>query len=351
MKKAKVAVLGATGMVGQQYLKLLQNHPMFTVSTLTGDKSVGKRYGDAVNWIVSENIPNEFVDMEVQPTKPSKVDADLVFSPLPSEVAGRAEEQFAKSGFPVMSDASAHRMEPDVPLLIAEVNLGHLSVIDEQKRSRKWDGFIVTSPNCTTVGLALVLKPLADKFGLNQVIVSTMQALSGAGFPGVPALAIHDNVIPYIENEEEKVETEVSKILGSQNKKRITPSEIAISASCHRVATIDGHFESIYLTTEKDTVIKSVTETLRTFSSIPQQMKLPTAPTQPIIVRDEADRPQPRLDRYAGSVPGMSAVVGRIRHGLDSKSLKFGIMVHNTIRGAAGGTILIAEYIVEKGMV
>lgn len=351
MKKAKVAVLGATGMVGQQYLKLLHNHPMFTVSTITGDKSVGRRYGDVVNWIVSENIPDEFVDMEVQQTKPSKVDADLVFSPLPSEVAGHTEEGFAKSGFPVLSDASAHRMDPDVPLLIPEVNLNHLDVLDEQKRLRKWDGFIVTSPNCTTVGLALVLKPIADKFGLDQVLVSTMQAMSGAGFPGVPALSIYDNVIPYIANEEEKVESEVSKILGSLNKKKITPSKLAISASCHRVPTIDGHFESIYLTTEKSTVIKSVKEILRTFSGIPQRMKLPTAPTQPIIVREEVDRPQPRLDRYAGSVPGMSAVVGRIRHGLDSRSLKFGILTHNTIRGAAGGTILIAEYIVEKGIV
>ncbi|MFQ6011918.1 MAG: aspartate-semialdehyde dehydrogenase [Nitrososphaerales archaeon] len=351
MKKAKVAVLGATGMVGQQYLRLLQHHPMFTVTTLTGDKSVGKRYGDAANWIVSENIPDEFAYMEVQETKPSKVDADLVFSPLPSGIAGPTEEQFAKSGFPVISDASAHRMDQDVPLLIGEVNLSHLDVIERQKRSRKWDGCIITSPNCTTVGLALVLKPLADRFGLDQVLVSTMQALSGAGFPGVPSLSIHDNVIPYIEDEEEKVESEVSKILGSIVKENIDPSEFAISASCHRVPTIDGHFESVYLTTEKQSVIEDVKEVLSSFRGIPQMMKLPTAPTQPIIVRNEPDRPQPRLDRLAGSVPGMSAVVGRIRHGLDSRSLKFGIMTHNTIRGAAGGTILIAEYIVEKGMV
>jgi aspartate-semialdehyde dehydrogenase len=241
-------------------------------------------------------------------------------------------------------------MEPDVPLMIPEVNPDHLKLIDQQRKTRRWKGFLVATPNCTAAGLALLLKPLHDSFRLRRVIVSTMQAVSGAGYPGVPSLDILDNIIPYIKDEEDKVETEPQKILGSLSVGRVENAKFQVSAMVHRVATTDGHLESMYVETDKKFVPEDVKRTLREFRAEPQKLKLPTAPGQPIIVAEAPDRPQPKLDRYAGTVPGMSVVVGRVRKGFDERSGRLTFLSHNTIRGAAGSTILTAELMYRKGL-
>lgn len=345
MKEIKVAVLGATGMVGQRYVKMLSEHPWFKLSCITGKESVGKKYCEAIRGNSPENIqlPSKVLDMEVLPTDPKYVDADLVFSPLPTEVAKDIEPKFASEGFFVVSDAAPHRMEEDVPLIVPEINPEHLELIDIQRNRRRWDGFIVTTPNCTAIGLVMPLKPIYDAFGIRKVVVTTMQAVSGAGFPGVPSLSILCNVIPYISGEEKKVETETLKILGSLKDGRIVPAQIIIEASCTRVPTIDGHLESVYVEMEKGASIESVKEVMAEFKGLPQKLSLPTAPDRPIIVLEEEDRPQPRIDIYQGSVPGMSAVVGRIRKGNGDNIVKFFVLSHNTIRGAAGVAILTAE--------
>lgn len=343
MKKVKVALLGATGMVGQNFLRMLAINPFFEVVNLIGYTSVGKKYGEAVEWIVSQDIPKEYVDKIVLESDPKKIDADIVFSALPGNIARDIEAKFAEAGFPVISNASAYRLDKDVPLIVPEINADHLELIKIQKKDRGWDGFIVTNPNCTTIALVLALKPLYDILTIKKVIVTTMQALSGAGYPGVPSLKIIDNIIPYIEQEEEKVENETLKILGKFNGKEIDYANIKISASCNRVAIIDGHLESVYIETEEKINLNEAKEAFRKFKGKPQELKLPTAPEYPIIVKEEKDRPQPRMDRLSGSIPGMSIVVGRVRYGINDKSLKFSILGHNTIRGAAGSTILIGE--------
>ncbi|MCS7115863.1 MAG: aspartate-semialdehyde dehydrogenase [Nitrososphaerota archaeon] len=351
MKTIDVAILGATGMVGQDYIHMLADHPYFRVKCVTGKESVGKRYGEAATWKGAQEIPPKYADLEVLPTDPKVVDADLVFSPLPTDIARTTEPLFAKAGFPLISDASAHRMEKDVPLIIPEVNPDHTALIKVQRKNRGWDGFIVTTPNCTTVGLALVLKPLYDKYSINKVIVTTMQAVSGAGFPGVPSLLIIENVIPYIKDEEEKVRIETLKLLGKFDGEKILDANLKIAASCNRVPTLDGHLESVYIESSDKIDVDDAIETLRSFRGEPQRLKLPTAPVQPIIVREEPDRPQPRLDRMAGSVAGMSVVVGRVRRGIDEHSLQLTLLSHNTIRGAAGTAILTAELLVAQGLV
>jgi aspartate-semialdehyde dehydrogenase len=272
-------------------------------------------------------------------------DVDIVFSALPAGVARKTEEDFAKAGYVVVSNASAHRMDPDVPLLNPEINGYHLSLIEKQRRRRKWDGAIVTNPNCSTTVLTLPLKPILDEFGINRVIVSTMQAISGAGYPGVPSLDIIDNVIPFIDKEEEKLETETLKILGSSS----SPAAFKISASCHRVPTVDGHMEAVFVETEDKAESESVVVAMERFMGDPQRLKLPTAPEKPIVVRHEEDRPQTRLDRMEGN--GMSAVVGRIREDPAFQGVKFVVLGHNTIRGAAGCGILNAEYLKTKKVI
>ncbi|MEM2092544.1 MAG: aspartate-semialdehyde dehydrogenase, partial [Candidatus Bathyarchaeia archaeon] len=262
------------------------------------------------------------------------------------DIAGPIEENFAVE-YPVLSKAAAHRMDEDVPLLIPEVNPEQLELIPIQRRRRGWSGFISTDPNCSTIQLAMTLKPLM-KFGLRRVIVTTMQALSGAGYPGVASLDIIDNVIPYIAKEEEKIETETKKILGEFDGERVRPANIAVSASCNRVNVKDGHLEAVYVDLESKPTIEEVKEAFRNFIGEPQRLKLPTAPEKPIIVRDEVDRPQPRLDRDAGR--GMSVVVGRIRTD-PIMTIKYLCLGHNTIRGAAGAGILSAELIVAKGYI
>ncbi|MBS7638925.1 MAG: aspartate-semialdehyde dehydrogenase [Candidatus Bathyarchaeia archaeon] len=351
LKRKNVAILAATGAVGQRFVQLLENHPWFDISVLAAsERSAGKKYRDACIWRMETEMPKEIGEMTVVNTDLKSVkdagDVDLVFSALPGDIAGPIEENFAVE-YPVLSKAAAHRMDEDVPLLIPEVNPEQLELIPIQRRRRGWSGFISTDPNCSTIQLAMTLKPLM-KFGLRRVIVTTMQALSGAGYPGVASLDIIDNVIPYIAKEEEKIETETKKILGEFDGERVRPANIAVSASCNRVNVKDGHLEAVYVDLESKPTIEEVKEAFRNFIGEPQRLKLPTAPEKPIIVRDEVDRPQPRLDRDAGR--GMSVVVGRIRTD-PIMTIKYLCLGHNTIRGAAGAGILSAELMVAKGYI
>ena len=352
--KLKAALLGATGMVGQRFVKLLENHEIFELSVVAASPmSAGKKYRDAAHWCIEGEIPEEIGEMKV--VKASLEDVkregqiDFVFSALPSEVAKTVEAEFAKAGVPVISDASAYRMEDDVPIIIGEVNPDHLEIVKKQSR-RGWKSFIITNPNCTSNVLILALKPLQDQFGIKRVLVSTMQALSGAGWFGVTSMEILDNLIPYIKNEEEKVEREALKILGSFDGARINPASFKISASCHRVNVLEGHTEAIFIELETKASRDEVAEAMRKFKGKPQELNLPTAPEKPIIVRDEEDRPQPRIDRYAGK--GMSIVVGRIREDpIFENGIKFIALGHNTIRGAAGNAVLNAELAVKEGYI
>lgn len=349
-KEIKAALLGATGAVGQRYIDMLPKHPYLHLEVLMGGESAGKKYGEAVHWLFPDAMEEEMAEKVVRQAKPeSAKGCDVVFSALPSEVAAQVDTKFAEAGFTVVSEASAHRMDPDAPLVIPEVNAEHLRLLETQKKKRGWKGAIVTTPNCTATGLSMVLKPLVDEFGAEKAIVTTMQALSGAGFPGVPSLSIQENVIPYIKNEEEKVAAEAKKILGTYSNGTIKPNPLSIGISCNRVAVIDGHMETLYSEFDHAISPSSAEKALERFEGEPQKLKLPTAPEQPIIVRRENDRPQPRLDRMAGSVPGMSVVVGRVRNGIDDKSLQLTLLSHNTIRGAAGDAILTAELMARQG--
>ena len=340
----KAAVLGATGNVGQIFVQLLDGHPWFKTSVVAAsERSKGRTYGEASRWRQSTPIPEAAAQMNVVDITPKAVnDVDIVFSALPSAVARKVEEDFASAGYVVVSNASAHRMDPDVPMINPEINCSHVSLIEEQRRKRKWDGAIVTNPNCSTTVLSLALKPIYDNFGINSLIVSTMQAISGAGYPGVPSLNIIDNVIPYIGGEEEKMETEMQKILGSPSE----PADFKVSASCHRVPTIDGHMEAVFVKTKKEAEPNAVAEAMENFVGEPQKLNLPSAPKKPVIVMKEKDRPQTRLDRMEGK--GMSTVVGRIRKDPVLNGVKFLALGHNTIRGAAGCGVLNAEYLKAK---
>ena len=346
--KLRAAIIGVTGMVGQQYVRMLENHPWFEITALVGSRSAGKLYGEAVEWIDSYEPPERIMNMPVRAANPGSEEVDLVFSSLPTEAAYELDPKYAAL-YPTVSDASSYRMEPDVPLLIPEVNPDHLDLLKVQRDRRGWKGLLVTSPNCTATGLVMALKPLHDAYRVKKVVVATLQALSGAGYPGVPSLRIIDNVIPYIKGEEEKVAIETKKMLGRMDGGSVSPDPMGVSVMVHRVATIDGHLESVYIETERPVNVEEAKEVLREFRGKPQEMKLPTAPERPIIVMEQEDRPQPRLDRMAGSVPGMSVVVGRVRKGLDDHSLRFTLLSHNTIRGAAGNAILIAEMMRELG--
>ncbi len=350
MGKLNVAIMGATGMVGQQYIRLLEKHPWFEISLLMGKRSAGKKFGEAVEWVGSYDPPSKVKEVIVSEIEPERQSADLFFSCLPSEVAREVEGKFAQK-YPVVSDTSAYRMESDVPIIIPELNSEHIKIIERQRRERGWNGFIVTGPNCTTTGLAVALKPLDEAYNVKKVFVTTMQAVSGAGYPGVPSLLIIDNVIPYIKDEEEKVARETRKILGRFQNGVILENDMMVAASCNRVPVIDGHLECVYIETEKKVNVDEAKGVLREFKGVPQELKLPSAPENPIIVREENDRPQPRRDRDSGSVPGMSVVVGRVRRGLDEYSLQFTVLSHNTIRGAAGNAILTAELLYKMGYI
>jgi aspartate-semialdehyde dehydrogenase len=346
-RKLKVAVLGATGMVGVRFISLLVGHPWFKLeAAAASERSRGMRLREAVRWIPPQGLPEEILEFEVKSPSPKELDdADLVFSALPSDVAGKIEEEFARAGFAVFSNASSHRMDEDVPILNPEVNADHVSIVEKQRKRRRWEGFIVTNPNCTVAALTLSLKPILDEFGIRRVLVSTMQALSGAGYPGVPSLDIVDNVIPFIREEEEKVERETLKIMGGPFK----PAGFKVSASCHRVPTIDGHLEAVFIELKRRADPSRVAEAMAGFQGEPQRLNLPTAPTPPIIVRGEEDRPQPRLDRMAGG--GMAVVVGRIRKDKGLNGVKYVVLGHNTIRGAAGCSVLNAELLAAKKLI
>ena len=348
--KRKVAILGATGAVGQRYIQLLQGHPWFQIEVLAAsERSAGKRYGQACNWTMETELPKEIAEMTVADANVEAVekagDIDIVFSSLPAEIAGATESEFA-AFYPVFSKASSHRMERDVPLMIPEVNPEHLALIPIQQRLRGWKGFISTDPNCSTIQLVLSLKPLVQ-FGLRQIIVSTMQALSGAGYPGVPSLDIIDNVVPYISKEEEKLEIEALKILGTFEGSAVKNAGFQLSASCNRVNVKDGHLESVFVKLSSNPTVEQIEDAFAAFRGEPQKLKLPSAPENPIVVRKESNRPQPRFDRDAGK--GMSVVVGRIRTD-PIMSVKYMCLGHNTIRGAAGQVILGAELAVAKGL-
>lgn len=347
-EKIPVCILGATGAVGQRFVQLLADHPWFEIAALAAsERSAGRRYGDACRWIVPGDPPASILDMVVSPLEPT-ISGKLAFSALPSDVARQVEPQFAAAGYAVCSNASAFRFEPDVPLLIPEVNSDHLSLIENQRRGRRWPGFIVTNPNCSTTGISMALKPLHDAFGIVRVFVSTMQATSGAGYPGVASLDILDNVLPFIAGEEEKIEREPRLLLGSIVDGRRVEATIEVSAHANRVPVIDGHTACVSVAFEKTPDIFQAVEVLRLFQGPAHVRALPSAPAQPVIVREEVDRPQPRRDR--DEARGMSVSVGRIRS-CPVLDLRFVLVVHNTIRGAAGGAILNGELLKSEGLI
>lgn len=353
IKKINVCVMGCTGLVGQQFIKMLNGHPYFEIAALcSSEKSTGKTYCDAVDWIVGGEVPecvrNSIItETSVDAIKRKKV--EIVFSALPSAAANEIERALTREKIYIFSNASAHRMDSDVPILIPEVNAEHFSLIKDQ--ASKGNGFIVTNSNCSVSGLVLGLKPLLN-YGLKSVIVTTYQALSGAGRHGVLSLDILGNVIPYIKDEEEKMERETKKILGIIDNGKVKDADLEVNTSCSRVPSRDGHLESIVVELDENINIKTLSEALRSFRGIPQDLKLPTAPESPIIVRTEENRPQPLLDRGAGTperAKGMAVTVGRIRK--KGNKINFFLLVHNTIRGAAGTCILNAELAVKKSLI
>jgi aspartate-semialdehyde dehydrogenase len=343
-----VAVLGATGSVGQRFVSLLDNHPWFKVVALAAsDRAVGQSYAKACRWVLSEPMPAWARDMTIVPAVPEEINSKIVFSALPADMAKDREPQFAKSGFAVCSNASSHRREADVPLLLPEVNADHIALVRQQRQNRGWSGAILTNPNCTSTGLTIALKALQDAFGLQKVFVVSMQALSGAGYPGVASLDITDNVIPYIGGEEEKVEWEPCKILGRLNNSNVIMANVKFSAHTNRVAVIDGHTVCASVELETAATPEQARQALSSYQASTAARTLPSAPQPVILLRDETDRPQPRLDRLTGG--GMTTVVGRVRSD-PLFHLKFVVLSHNTIRGAAGGSIYNAELLVQEGM-
>lgn len=342
--KIKVGILGATGSVGQKFIQLLENHPWFEISEIAASKrSAGKMYKDAVNWFMQTPIPEKIADMTVKECLPN-LDCKIVFSGLDASVAGEIEENFARAGYAVISNSRNHRFDPDVPLMIPEINASHLDLIKEQKYGK---GFIITNPNCSTIGMSLPLKPLNDEFGIESVHVVTMQALSGAGYPGVSSLDIIDNVVPYIGGEEEKMQTEPLKILGTLEKGKIREADITLSAQCNRVAVIDGHLEAISVKLQKEATVEQIKQCWANFTGEPQKLGLPMAPEKPVVYFDDAALPQPKLQRNIDK--GMVVSVGRLQK-CPVLDFKFVALSHNTIRGAAGAAILNAELIYKKGL-
>lgn len=344
-KRIDVGVLGATGMVGQQFVRLLENHPWFRLTWLgASDRSAGKRYKEATNWRLDGEMPAGVADLPVHECKPGNA-PPIVFSATDASVATEIEQAFAKAGHWVISNSRNHRMDRDVPLLVAEVNAEHLGVLPTQQRLRGWSGGIVTNPNCSTVGLVMGLAPLRQ-FGIRKVVVATMQAVSGAGYPGVPSMDILGNVVPYIGGEEEKMQSETQKILGAFASGEIAPMSANVSAHCNRVPAIDGHTVVASVELETKPGVDGLKKAMAEFSGRPQELKLPFAPKHPVVVTDAPDRPQTRRDAMAGN--GMTVTVGRVRE-CTVFDYKFTALVHNTIRGAAGVAILNAELLLEEG--
>ncbi len=346
LKKIPVAILGATGAVGQRFIQLLENHPWFEITAITGSKRTsGGKFSQVCQWVLDGDPPENICEMNVQDSEPN-LPAKLVFSALPSHVANEVEPTFARSGYIVCSNASAHRQNPDVPLIIPDVNADHLALITNQRERKNWSGLIVTSPNCTTSGLAMILKPLDQAFGLRQVMVTTMQAVSGAGYPGVSYMDIAGNIIPHIEGEEEKIINETCLLLGTLREDQRVPAEIDISVQANRVPVMDGHTLSMAMKFERKPTPKECTQVLVDFQGPKDVVDLPSAPRRILYVRSQLTRPQPRRDSNIDN--GMSVNVGRIQN-CSVLDLRLVGVVHNTLRGAAGGSILNAELLMERG--
>lgn len=346
MDKIPVGILGATGAVGQRFVQLLAEHPWFEITALTGsDRTSGGIYGEVCRWVLDEDPPESVRDMTVSSTELT-LNARILFSALPSHIARELEPALAEAGYIVCSNASAYRQEPDVPLIIPEINADHIKLLENQKTNRGWDGLIVTSPNCTTTGLAMSLHPLHQAFGVGQVFVTSMQAVSGAGYPGVPYLDIVDNIIPYISGEEDKLQSETRLLLGGIEGGKRQPAEFLISAQTNRVPVVDGHTLSIALKLNRKASLEDVLRVYNDYRGHQDVQNLPSTPQVPVLVRTEPNRPQPRRDR--DSAAGMSVTVGRIRPCpiLDYRMVS---VVHNTLRGAASGSIFNAELLVSKG--
>jgi aspartate-semialdehyde dehydrogenase len=344
-RKYRVGILGATGTVGQRFIQLLENHPQFEITALAAsDRSAGKSFAEACAWKLAGAMPDSVKGITVQPIEPP-LDCDIVFSSLPSSVARETEEAFARAGYPVISNSSSYRMDEDVPLLIAEINHQHTGLIEVQKKKRGFTtGFIVTNPNCAVISFAPPLAALHRKFGIESVIVTTLQAISGAGYPGVPSLDITDNVIPYIAGEEPKVETEAQKILGTFANGAIEKADFTVSAQCFRVHVIDGHTVSARVNLKETATLEEVVAAMSSFPSL----NLHSSPKKFIDVCDEPSRPQPRLDRDSGN--GMTITVGRVFPD-NIFDYRFVALSHNTVRGAAGSAVLNAELLIDKGII
>lgn len=349
MKKIPVSVLGATGTVGQRFVQLLDHHPWFEVVTLTGsDRSVGKSYAEACHWVLTTPMPEWAQKMMLVETDPQQVQTPLAFSALPTQSAWEAEAQLAQSGVLVCSNASAYRMEPDVPILLPEVNADHLAILDYQRKQRGWTGGILTNSNCTCTGMTIALKALHDAFGVEKVFAVSLQAISGAGYPGVASLDIYDNILPYIAGEDEKVEQEPLKILGSFQQTRIEWADLVISAQTNRVPVTEGHTVCLSVKTRSPVSVEAAEQVMRDYQPPSVCQELPSTPRPVIRVLTEVDRPQPRLDRDYGQ--GMVTTVGRVRPD-PIFDLKFTVLSHNTVRGAAGGSIYNAELAVHLGYI
>ncbi len=345
MQRQKIGILGATGMVGQRFIQLLERHPWFEVTWLAAsDRSSGKLYGEAVRWKLDTPLPKRIAEMPVSAAGPEGA-PKIIFAALDSDIARELEPKFAAAGCAVISNSSAFRMQADVPLVIPEVNADHLNLLEEQSWRKESGGYIVTNPNCSAIGLVLALKPLEDRFGIESLFVTTMQAVSGAGYPGVASLDILGNVVPYIKNEEEKMEEETLKLLGKLAGARVHPLNAKVSAHCNRVAVEDGHTESVSLKLRSKASSEEILEAWQEFGPL-SGLHLPTAPKQPVEFETAPDRPQPRLDRMRGA--GMAATVGRLRP-CSLLDWKFTVLSHNTIRGAAGAALLNAELLATLG--
>src|ERR1700726_2626046 len=344
--KIPVGILGATGVVGQRFIQMLDHHPWFEVAWLAAsDRSEGKAYAEAARWRLKTPLPSAVAAMTVSPATPEGA-PKIIFAALDSSIAAELEPRFADAGCAVVSNSSALRMQEDVPLVIPEVNGGHIRLIDIQPWRKKSGGYVVTNPNCSAIGLVLALAPLEQRFGLETVMAVAMQAISGAGYPGVASLDILGNVIPYIRNEEEKMEEETRKLLGKLNGSGIVMGTFGMSAQCNRVAVEDGHTESVSVKLKKKVKPEEIVAAWNEFRSLPQEMRLPSAPEQPVIYVTASDRPQPRLDADRGS--GMTTTVGRLRP-CGVLDWKFTVLSHNTIRGAAGAALLNAEVLKVQG--
>jgi len=344
--KLPIGILGATGVVGQRFIQMLEHHPWFEVAWLAAsDRSEGKVYAEAARWRLKTPIPPAVARMQVSPATPDGA-PKVIFAALDSSIAAQLEPRFAEAGCAVVSNSSALRMQQDVPLVIPEVNSGHIKLIDVQPWRKKSGGYVVTNPNCSAIGLVLALAPIEQQFGLDTVMAVTMQAVSGAGYPGVASLDILGNVIPFIRNEEEKMEEETRKLLGSLNGSKVIPGAFAMSAQCNRVAVEDGHTESVSVRLKKKAKPEEIIAAWGGYRAEPQELKLPSAPDRPVVYLDASDRPQPRFDVDMGA--GMTAAVGRLRP-CGVLDWKFTVLSHNTIRGAAGAAVLNAELLKAKG--